>query len=132
MAKTQASDTFTRGAMSEVIQTFVCVGAMLAVAAIAVPMLAFLPVDGRPVAVVFPPWVGTDGAAQAVWDAGGFVLDLTGISVIAIGDQPDFVVQLRAAGAIVVIDAQNAGSLCVQPLPQDWDLPDQLARRTTQ
>lgn len=94
---------------------------MLVVAVVAVPVVAFSPIEGRVVAVVFPPWKNTTQSAQVIWDAGGHVLDATGTSVIAISHKADFFSNLRLGGALFVLDAENLAALCVAPqTPKDW------------
>ena len=101
--------------MSETLKCILCVGTLLCVAGLAVPLVAFSPVAGRPVVVVFPPWTDRPEPARVVWDAGGYILDETAASLIAIGPDKEFFTKLREGGALMVFDAKNAGSLCVAP-----------------
>lgn len=67
--------------------------------------LAFATPIGGKIAVVAPP----DTAVATVVAAGGRLLSANGMVVIARFDQPGFVRRLYAEGAMLVIDARDAG-----------------------
>jgi len=67
--------------------------------------LAFVVPSGRPTAVFVP---GGEGA-RVVVAAGGSLLRADGFLVIARSDDPGFVRRLYAEGALLVLDAEDAG-----------------------
>lgn len=73
-----------------------------------VPVFAMAPDPTHPVAAVFPPWWTPARAFAAVSAAGAPVLQLgaaPGVFVLDAGP-PDLPARLRAAGAILVLDAR--------------------------
>jgi len=67
--------------------------------------LAFVVPPGRPTAVFVP---GGDGA-RVVAAAGGSLLRADALVAIARSDDPGFVKRLYAEGALLVLDAEDAG-----------------------
>src|ERR1700681_2367492 len=68
-------------------------------------VFAFVPPPGRSVAVIGP----AADARQAVVAAGGSVLRADRLMVIARSDDPPFAARLYAAGALLALDAEDAG-----------------------
>lgn len=68
--------------------------------------LALAVPPGRSMAIVAP---GRDGVRIAI-AAGGLLIGGNRMVVIARSDDPDFVRRLYAAGALLVLDAEDAGA----------------------
>jgi hypothetical protein len=81
--------------------TAVVLGAWTALAA----ALAFAMPPGRSLAVMGP----SAQSLRAVAAAGGSILRADGLIVIARSDDPQFVRRLYAAGAFLVLDAEDSG-----------------------
>jgi acyl-CoA synthetase (AMP-forming)/AMP-acid ligase II len=73
---------------------------------------AFVVPPGRSVAVIAP------SGAQVVAAAGGSLLDTAGPVPIARSDDAAFVRRLYAAGAILVLDVEDAGGCTGLPKPK--------------
>jgi hypothetical protein len=78
--------------------------ALLAWTSIAAALPFVIP-SGRAIAVVGP----AAQSLQAVVDAGGLVLSADRLIVLARSDDPQFIRRLYAAGALLVLDAEDAG-----------------------
>ena len=67
---------------------------------------------GRSVAVIAP------SGASAIAAAGGMLLDASGPILITRSDDPDFVRRLYAAGALLVLDVEDAGGCTGRARPK--------------
>ena len=73
---------------------------------------AFVVPPGRSVAVIAP------SGASAIAAAGGMLLDASGPILITRSDDPDFVRRLYAAGALLVLDVEDAGGCTGRARPK--------------
>lgn len=66
---------------------------------------------GRPVVVIFPPWIDADALVQR---AGGQIIgpSLAPLAALASSDQPTFAARLRSLGAWTVRDASRIVQIC--------------------
>ena len=90
------------------LRLFLGAGLALAVWVAVAAAMALLQPTGRAVAVLAP----GGKALQAILTAGGMPLRVDRMMTIARSDDPQFVRRLYAAGALLVLDAQDAGG-CV-------------------
>lgn len=89
-------------------QWIAAIGCVLTVAAgwlAVVLVLTFVSPPGKSMAIIGPP----SQAFEAVSKTNGRVLSASGYVTVARSDEPDFVAQLYAAGALLVLDAEQAG-----------------------
>lgn len=106
-----------QSSVSDPIKGWVLAGFLGLMAVLTVAVSAY-PQPDKPIAVIFAPWEADSTIFAKIVNAGGTPLGFGQVSgvAIAISDDPFFRRSLRAAGAIVMLDATLAAAICNIPL----------------
>ena len=76
------------------------------------PIATLYPRPGQQVAVLFPPWIEKQVAAERIRASGGVILSDEGLAVVAAGFSDDFYSRLFRNGAVLILDAKRVAILC--------------------